>query len=130
MRQLNPRDRTLLLDKMEDARQHFHVLIFVYAKIAGRNTAIRKNRAGFGHHQPGAANGAASEMDQMPVIGKAVPRTVLTHRRNSNAVLESDGTQSERFKQMRHGDSIPQATIRSLETNGKVPLNCHSKRGL
>ena len=56
----------------------------------------------FGEHERRAADGAAAQVDQMPVVGEAVGARVLTHGRDERAVRERQAAQRQRVEEMRH----------------------------
>src|SRR5580704_7127147 len=98
MRKLNSRARSLRVYEGGDALERRNVLVLPDTEVRGRNAALGHDCGGFQHHQACAALGAAAEMHEMPVVGKAVFSRVLAHRRHTNAVRKSDGTKLERRK--------------------------------
>ena len=86
VRQLHARDAALRVNEADDAREHGDVLVFPDAEILRADAAFGRDRRGFGHHQPGAADGAAAEMHEVPVIGEPVVARVLAHRRDEDAI--------------------------------------------
>jgi hypothetical protein len=102
VRQLNAGRRALLPQKRGDARQEGDVLVFPDAVILRRNAAARFHRRRFHDHQRGAAHRAASEVDQMPVVGEPVLARVLAHGRDRNAIAEREFADCERSKKSGH----------------------------
>ena len=65
------------------------------------DAALGDDRCGLDHHEPGAALGEFPEMHEMPVIGDAVGRRILAHRRNEDAVSGGHAAKRDRLKQER-----------------------------
>jgi hypothetical protein len=102
MRELGARDGALAFDECRNAGEEFDVLVFPNSEILGTDPAFGDNRIGFRKNDCCAAHRAAAEMNEMPVVGKAVSTRVLAHRRNDDAVGNRETTNGERFEQMRH----------------------------
>jgi len=96
MRQLDACHGALLPDESRDARQHLDVLVPPDSQIRRRNAPKGFDGSGLGKHQPGAANRSATQVYQMPVVGKTIFAGILAHRRNGDAVTESDAADRER----------------------------------
>jgi 2,5-diketo-D-gluconate reductase A len=103
---LNARDCALVVDEARDPRERLEVLLAPNAEILRRNPPLRRNRRGFREHKPGSANCARSQMSEMPVVGAAVDRGILAHRRNADAIGESDVAQPKFAQQVRHGQAF------------------------
>jgi hypothetical protein len=73
------------------------------AEIARGDAAFRTDGGGFSEDHACAADGAAAEVDEMPVRGVAVHRAVLAHGRDSDSVGEGDGALGERGEKMNRG---------------------------
>ena len=58
------------------------------SEVAGRDAALSGDGGGFGNHQAGPADGAAAEMDEVPVVGVPVCGAVLAHRRDGDAIAK------------------------------------------
>jgi hypothetical protein len=86
MRNLHPRYRTLLLNKCCDLRQFIDVFVLPDPEISRRDPASRLHRGSLSENQCGTADGAASQVNQMPVICKAVLARVFAHWRNRDPV--------------------------------------------
>ena len=100
-----PGDAALRVDEADDAREHLDVLVLPDAEILRTDAAFRRDRGRFGEHQAGAADRAAAEMDEVPVVGEAVRARVLAHRRHEDAIGERDAADRQRIEQMRHASS-------------------------
>src|SRR6185437_5919628 len=96
VRKLDARHRTLLRDERRDARKEIDVRVLPDAEIVGGDAAVRRDGRGLGEHEPGAANGTGAEVDEVPVVGKAIDARVLAHWRDDDAVAQGDIAQSER----------------------------------
>jgi hypothetical protein len=97
-----PGDRALLPDESRDARQHFDVRILPDAEIGGRDAAARLDGRGFRNHQSRAAYRAAAQMHQVPIVGEAVVARILAHRRDGDAVAESDAANGQGREKIGH----------------------------
>ncbi|MNL68153.1 hypothetical protein D3C87_1928340 [compost metagenome] len=69
MGQLNTGYGALRRDETSDALQRLDLFIAPQAKVLRGDAPIGRDRRGFGKHQPGPADRAAAEVDQVPVIG-------------------------------------------------------------
>ena len=96
VRELHPGVSTLAVQKSCDAFKRLDVLVLVNSKVLGRDAAFGGYSRGFGHHQSRATHGAAAQMHQMPIRGKAIAAGILAHRRNHDAVGKCDLTQCKR----------------------------------
>ena len=72
VRELNAGDGALRFDEGSDALQFGNVLVFPDAEIAKGDAAVRLNCCCFDDHQTGSSDGAAAQMDQVPVGGETV----------------------------------------------------------
>ena len=89
--------------KLCDSLEGGNVLVLPDAQVGNRDAAFRKNRGGLQHDQARAALRAAAQVDQVPVVGKAILRGVLAHGRDADAVGKRDRTKLEgRKKRMGH----------------------------
>ena len=50
----------------------------------------------------GAADAAAAEVHEMPVVGEAVGARVLAHRRDDDAVRQRQRAERQRIEEVRH----------------------------
>ena len=69
----------VLVQEGGDALELGDVLVFPDAEIAGGDAAFGADGVGFGDDEAGTADGAASEVDEVPVVGKAVYAGVFAH---------------------------------------------------
>jgi hypothetical protein len=79
MSELNARNRTRRMHLMDDSGQRLDVRILPDAEVIGRDTTARFDRARLGDDEPGAADGATTEVDRVPARGEAVHRAILAH---------------------------------------------------
>ena len=76
------------------------MLVFPDALIAGRDAPARFHGRGFHHNQSRAADRAAAEMDQVPVVGEAVFARILAHGGNGDAVAKRDAALCQRLEEV------------------------------
>jgi hypothetical protein len=62
----------LRMDELDDPREARGVLILPDTQIVRRDTAFRQHGGGFQDYEAGATLCAAANVDQVPVVGKAV----------------------------------------------------------
>ena len=103
--ELDAGDGPVLLQEASDPGERLHMVIEIDAAVGGADPTFRRNRRGFDHHQPSAADGTRAEMHEMPVVGEAVVRRILAHRRDGDAVAQHDILQPKLVEQTRH--SVP-----------------------
>ena len=96
--QLHARHAALRHNEVVDAPQHGHLLIFPQAQVFGTDAAFGRNSRGFLHNEGRAAHGPATQVHEVPVVGKSVLGAVLAHGRHHHAVFEGDAAQGEGFK--------------------------------
>ena len=77
--ELDAGNGALRFEKVGDAGEEGDVVVVADAEVAGGDAAFRADGGGFGDDGAGAANGAAAEMDEVPVVGVAVDGAVLAH---------------------------------------------------
>lgn len=70
-----------LAEKADDTREVLDVRVLPDAEVGGTDAALGDDGAC-------AANGASAEVDEMPVVGKAVFAGVLAHGGDGNAVTK------------------------------------------
>jgi len=70
--ELDGGDAAVLLEEGGDAGEHGEVVVGVDAEVAGGDAGFWADGCGLGHDGAGAADGAAAEVDEMPVGGVAV----------------------------------------------------------
>ena len=89
-------------DETGDALQWGYLLVIPQAEVFGGDTPVRGYRCGFGNDQAGATDGAAAQMDKVPVVGQAIDGGILSHRRDRDAVGQRQLTQGVRLEQQAH----------------------------
>jgi hypothetical protein len=102
VRQLDPGGGAVCPYEAGDPRQRFDLFVLPKTEILGADATARLDRGRFGHHQASATDGAAAEMNQVPVVGEAVRAGVLAHRGDADPVSERHAAQGERFEE--HGE--------------------------
>ena len=95
MGQLDAGAGALGVEEPGDALKGGDVLVLPDAEVAGGDAALRGDGGGFKDDEGGAALGAGSEVDEMPVGGEAILRGVLAHGRNADAIGEGEGAELE-----------------------------------
>ncbi len=100
VRQLDSGHGAELLEKRRDAGEEFDVFVFPDALIEGRDASARFHGGGFHHDQGRAADRAAAEMDQVPVVGEAVFARILAHGGNGDAVAKCDAALGQRLEEV------------------------------
>jgi hypothetical protein len=98
---LNARHAPLRFNEGGNARQHGDMFVPPDSMIARRDSAAGFHRRRFDHHQPRAADRAAPQMDQVPIVGKAVLAGILAHGRDGDAVAQGDVAKGDWRKKMR-----------------------------
>ena len=96
MRELNRRYAAIGFDEIGNALQWRDMCIRPDAQVAISNTAFGHDGGGFSEYQSGAADGHLTEVDEMPIVGQTIMRGVLAHRRDNDAILQSDAAQRDR----------------------------------
>src|SRR5712671_6354148 len=100
MRKLNSGDRALFTDETSDACERLDVLVPPNSQIVRADAAFGRYSASFRENQGCSADGAASEMDQMPIRGEAVRARILAHGRNNDSVAQRHFTDLKLVEQM------------------------------
>jgi hypothetical protein len=90
MRELQGAIRTLRFDKRIDPREHLDVLVFPYAEVELGDAAARFDCGRFRKDDPGAADRAAPQVNQVPIGGESVFGGVLAHRGHGDAIANGD----------------------------------------
>src|SRR5271167_1311178 len=72
MRQLNSGDGAVALDEVNNRTPGLDVRVEVDAGVTRGNAADGLNAGGFGHDERGAADGAATEMHEMPLTDVSI----------------------------------------------------------
>jgi hypothetical protein len=86
------------VEEAGDPGQRGDLRILPDAKIAGGDAALGENGGGLENDQACATLGAATEVNKMPLAGKAVHGGVLAHGRDADAVGKADRTELQRRK--------------------------------
>jgi hypothetical protein len=102
VRQLDAGDAALFVHEPDNAREHVDVIVFPETEIFGADAALGSDRGRLGQHQARAADRAAAEMHEVPVIREAVGARVLAHRRDEHAIGKGDVADGERLEEVRH----------------------------
>src|SRR5450755_1548423 len=97
--QLNSGNAALRADEAHDTGQRLDMRIRPEAEIFGTDAPYGGDRCRLGEDKSGATDGAASQMNEVPVVGQSVNAGVFAHGRDSNAVGQRDATQCKRFEQ-------------------------------
>jgi hypothetical protein len=71
------------------------VLVFPDTEVAWGNTGFRADGGCLGDDEAGAANGAASEVDEVPIVGKTVDGGVFAHGGYGDAIGQSEAAELE-----------------------------------
>jgi hypothetical protein len=79
------------------------VRILPDAEVGGTDAAFGQRGIGFGEDRAGSAQGAGAEMDEMPVIGKAVLAGILAHGGDSDSIAEGNIADLKRVEQVHKG---------------------------
>jgi hypothetical protein len=80
----------VLAEEADYAREVLNVCVLPDAEVGGADAALGDDCGGFGEDGARAPNGASAEVDEMPVVGKAVFAGVLAHGRDGNAVTKGN----------------------------------------
>jgi hypothetical protein len=86
----------------QHAAQRRLAAIGVQAEVERRDAPLARDRRRLENHQPGAAQRELSEVDQVPVAGRAVVGRVLAHRRDDDPVDEAKPTEVEGREELAH----------------------------
>lgn len=97
---LNAGVRALGAQESRNAGERRDVLVLPEAQILEADAAFGSDGRGLSEDQASATDGAAAEVDKMPVIGKAVLAGVLAHGRDDDAVGKGDGANLQRGKKV------------------------------
>ena len=69
-----------------DALELGDVLVFPDAEVAGGDAGFGADGVGLGDDEAGAADGAASEVNEVPIVGKTVDGGVFAHGGDRDAI--------------------------------------------
>ena len=112
---------------VDDALPGGNVLRRVHAGTPGRNAGVGCDAHHFGEHEPRAAMGAAAQMNEVVVVGRAVAAGVLRHRRHHDAILERDAAQRERREHRRYADVSARGRAPSANQVSRFATNAGSR---
>ncbi len=90
MGQLNGCAGALRVNELNNSPESGNVSIAPKPEITGGDAALGKDSGGFQDDQAGATLNAATQVDEVPISGEAVPRRVLAHGRDTDAVGKAD----------------------------------------
>jgi hypothetical protein len=96
MAELDPGDRVLLLDELDQPLERLDEGIVPDTEIAHGAAAAPLDLGRFDHDEAGAAGREFSRIHQMPIGRKTLHRRVLMHRRHHDAVLQLDTPDGQR----------------------------------
>ena len=99
--ELNAGAGAVSMEEVDDAGERGDVLVFPEAEVKRRDAAFGRDGSGLSEDESGAADGAAAEVDEMPVGGESVFAGVLAHGRDGDAVGKGDAGKGKRRKEMR-----------------------------
>jgi hypothetical protein len=85
---LSSRYGTVLAEETHYTSEVLDVRVLPNAEVGRTDAALGDDCGGFGEDGARAANGASAEVDEMPVVGKAVFAGVLAHGGDGNAVTK------------------------------------------
>jgi hypothetical protein len=103
------------------------VFIFPNPEILRADPPLGQNRRGLTENEPGAADRAAPEVHEVPVVRKPVLARILAHRRDDDAVAQLDAAEAERRKEvnvlvLEHAnESHSSAALAAVERAFKIP---------
>ena len=110
MRELNPKRRAFALHEPTYSLKWSCVRIVPDAEVFRADTPVWCDCCSLGEDQPGAADRAAGQMHEVPVIREPIIARVLTHRRDGDAVIERQPAKRERLEQVCHAPILPGPT--------------------
>ncbi len=102
MRELHTGRGTLLVEEVVDASPCRDLVVVPQTGVLRADPAFRDHCGRLADDQPGATGGELAEVHQVPVVGQAVDRRVLAHRRYPRAVADDDVAQLDRFEKVAH----------------------------
>ena len=78
------------------------MIVAPQAQVAVGNAGFGGDAGGLEDDEAEAAQGEATKMDEMPVVGEAVARRILAHGGHDRAVTQGQLAQFQRRKQKGH----------------------------
>src|SRR4029077_17223836 len=103
MGQLHSGDAPLFMNETDDSAQHLDVPVGPDAEVLGTDASLGQNGRCLSHYQPGAADRAAGEMNEVTIVSVSVVARILTHRRDEHPIGKFYFSNRERIKQASHG---------------------------
>jgi hypothetical protein len=103
VRELGAGVGTVLVKEGSDALEFGNVLVFPDAEVSRRDAALRAHGVGLCDDEAGTTYGAAAEVDQVPVVGKAIDAGVFAHGRHGDAVWQSEAAELKRREEVVYG---------------------------
>jgi hypothetical protein len=105
MRQLDARDSSLSVQKLDHPRPGPHLLLAPNPGVPIRNPTLWADGTRFGDYESGTTGGERTQMNEVPVTRNAVPLDdrVLAHWRHPDPVAESHAANGQRGKKWRRG---------------------------
>ena len=91
---------SVLVEECGDALKVGDVLVFPDAEVAGGDTSFGTDGVGLGEDKSGPADGAAAEMDEVPVVSEAVDGGVFAHGGDGDSVGQSEAAELERSEEV------------------------------
>jgi hypothetical protein len=104
VRELNRRVCALPMQEVHDPGERGDVVVLPNTEVVRGDSSFGKDGGGFRENKACTSDGAAAQMDQVPVVGETVAAGVLAHRRDSDAVGQSEIANGERREEIGHND--------------------------
>ena len=102
MADLDTRNGALPGHEPDNARERLDMIIRPDAQTTRRDAPLRHHRRRLHDNEAGAPRRSRAEVDQMRIVGQAVPPAVLTHGGNPDPVAERHTAKRELIEQVRH----------------------------
>ena len=94
--QLNTDSSALLVEKVDDAAQRWHLCVLPQTQVADCSQSTAFHLTGLHEHQAGTAQSKLGEMRKVPVGGDSVDGGVLGHRGHHDPIFQGQAAQRER----------------------------------
>ena len=92
----------LPVQEVHDPGERGNVVVLPDAEVVRGDSSFGKDGGGFREDEACTSDGTAAQMDQVPVVGEAVAAGVLAHRRDSDAVGQSEIPNGYRREEIGH----------------------------
>jgi hypothetical protein len=102
VRELNRCVCALPVQEVHDPGERGNVVVLPDAEVVRGDSSFGKDGGGFREDEACTSDGTAAQMDQVPVVGEAVAAGVLAHRRDSDAVGQSEIANGYRREEIGH----------------------------